>query len=274
MLLPLVPVTHTTRDRSASSSHRPSAADDRRAAGLDALDLGAVAADAGRLDHDVAPGQRVEPQPARRQDRPAVEPAVGRAVVDEHGLDAERGELADGGPALDARAPTPRPTRPGRSDQEIAGGVAHRGCSARRRGGAGPRWRRGQGSRSPSSVDERPAGPGVAVAVGPGGGESHGGPALVDRRRRTPRASASPDVSTQRLGSGGAGRVGERLAPPNTAASRSARHERGQDQVDEARTCRTARTSGRGAGPGRCGSPVAALEGLVVLAQGRRSARR
>ena len=144
-------------------------ADHRRPAGLDVLDLGAVAADPGGLDHHVAAQQGVETQAPRGHDRAAVEAPVGRPVVDEHGLDPERGELADGGPALD-----PEPPDPDRAAGEVRPGDrwsrTHRGCGARRRRGAWPRRRRGwaAGHRAGRRGPARPAWCGGRAARRPG----------------------------------------------------------------------------------------------------------
>ena len=186
------------------------AADDRRAPGLDALDLGAVAADPRGLDHHVAAqrGRRGRRPPwpgpgGRRRPRRAAGRRRARA--------RRRARRACGRwPGPRRRGPRPRP--PGRGGQTRRSLVAYASgmwCSP-----AG--WRMastasGVGSRSPSR-STRARSTGVARRSGRAGGQGDRGPALVDVADALPRLEGAGRVD-QRLEAGEQVEVVERLAP-------------------------------------------------------------
>ena len=103
--LPLVPVTQTTRSRSASCSQSPEAAGQHHTRLPQPVGLPAVAADPWGLHHDLAAQQRAKAAVGGGQDVLVSTFSHCGIVVHKHGLDAERAQLAEVRLALAAETP-------------------------------------------------------------------------------------------------------------------------------------------------------------------------
>ena len=276
--LPLVPVTQTTRSRSASCSHSPSPPT-RMTPGLaEAGRLRPVGADAGGLDDDLA-GRPGRPGRRRRwRGRPAL--AGGLSSTRTGSTPSARSLRRD---ALPSRPSPQTPTRaPRRSDQPSLGrtsrAMSAQDHSAARAAGTklAPTGRRMASISAWVGASGRPlisaascCRSGAAGPVRPPGGEHDRRPALVDLADALERLGARAE---QRLELRRQLRVVERLAAAAVGREHGpqllGRHERGEDQVDEAALVAGAAPVVEPALPVDDEGLIAAAERRVVLGQG------
>ena len=261
---------HDPRRGPPPGSHRPRPPGHRHARAASSADVGAVAADARGLDHDLAAGQRVQARrrrwraPAARPPRPAAgrRPAPARA---------QGAQLAQVRQALDAEAPD--------ADLAAAAGRGQASPGAQVRPGdrrahrqSGTKWRPSGRSSSAGDADRlrgRPSGDlgrqhleqRGAGAVGPLRGEQRRGAALVDLAHALERLGGrgaeqgAELVGRRSLGGCPSGsRRRQRLVPPKIRSS-SAADTNGARIRSMKQHLSHGRTSGRAGAVCRCGRP-------------------
>src|SRR5690606_8750322 len=265
VLLPFVPVTHSTRSRGASSSHMarpPTTATPSRSS--------AATSGRSRLMPGVltttsqAASASSPPSPMARTGRPPRPPAGGWSSTSVGSTPRDSRRRMAAWPST----PSPHtPTRrPGRSAQRSAGGVGIRDEVLTDRD-----EQRGDvvGTRQAVAelVGQRPQDRG-AGPVRPLDGEGDGGPALADLADALPGLQR-PGRVDQALEAGEQVEVVERLAPVEDGGQVVAGHERREDEVDERALVAPAAPAVEPLRRVDVEAPVAALEGPVVGAEVR-----
>ena len=234
--MPLVPVTQRTRRRSASASHRPRPPTTGMPRRGQAGRLGPVAADARGLDDDLALLQGVQAAVAGGDTDAAAR--LGWSSTRTGSTPSAR-SLRTVRAGLRGRGPRRRPGRRAGRTRTSFGPLARSSVPGRDEVRAdrvphGRSVRLGRRVRPAGDLGREFCSSGVSARSGPAGGQQDRGPALVDLADALERLGARAE---QRPGTSRPAPDRPAARPPSSREDRPqllGRHERRQDQVDEA----------------------------------------